>query len=307
MTTITMPKLRSTIHEAPAGHEKRWLDSLIEQAMSCRDTEIPCDPVSVLLTPNLAEAVLARNSHNRKKRDGRVATIATDIEEERFMHTAECIAFDWNGVLINGQHRPQAVLRSGKPIRVMLAFGLGPETQKYIDSQAPRSAGDCLSVLGYANGNELAAISGWLQKWERDNEIPTNSTRKATRGQKIDYVEEQAERIVRALTSVPSKPTVVSRSVLATCYARFIQHTDPAIVDRFVHVLVSGENLQAGDPILIARNWLIADKQKDPKKRDIGHENKQFDLLVQTWNAWRRGETVHRRFTLRGMLQAVEA
>lgn len=287
---MTFPTLNATVHVPPEGAEEEFLAAMIAQEGEAR----------VLLTPALAKAALSRNTHNRKMRQARVETLATDLRDGRWIYTGEGIAFDRNGVLLNGQHRNEMVVRTGIAAPVLMVFGLSPEAQKYIDAGASRTSADVISLMGYQNANEVNAVSAFLQKWERDNEIPTNSGRKATRGQRIEYVEDQGDRIVSALTAIPNTRKLVSRSILATLYARLIKGSPVEVVDQFLNTLVSGENLSAGDPILTARNTLLGWNGKKV------HANKYFDLLVQAWNAWRRGES-KKAYVLRGTLHAVEA
>lgn len=291
---MTFPKLNPEFLSVP---DDRVHDYLLDRVAQVGEER-------VTLTPALAAAILEMNTNNRPLREARVETLATEVREGRFMYTGETISFLSNGALSNGQHRCRTVIKTGVAVPALLVYGLDPEAQKYQDSQAPRSSADVIGMMGFRNANEVNAISGYLQKWERDNEIPTNSGRKATRGQRIEYVEDQGERITAALDALPATKgkALASRSILGTCYARFTKATDPRQVSQFINALLTGENLAADDPILVARNTLLGWQGQ----KGI-HANKYFDLIVQAWNAWRRGERVKRAFSLRGTLHAVEA
>ena len=105
-----------------------------------------------IITPEFAERLLERNTSNRNLRRDHVATLARDMTEGawRLNNDAICIAAD--GTLINGQHRLNAIIASGKPIKMMVAEGFSPDAYKVLDGGAKRSVADQLSIT-----TELAA------------------------------------------------------------------------------------------------------------------------------------------------------
>lgn len=73
------------------------------------------------VTPDKArEFLLCNYKHNRPLRQGHVAFLAREIQEGRFMPTAEIHLVYCNGepVLVNGQHTCAAIIKSGKTVRI---------------------------------------------------------------------------------------------------------------------------------------------------------------------------------------------
>jgi hypothetical protein len=105
-----------------------------------------------IITPEFAERLLERNTSNRNLRRDHVNTLARDMSEGawRLNNDAICIAND--GTLLNGQHRLNAIIKAGKPIKMLVAEGFSPETYKVLDGGAKRSVADQLNIT-----NELAA------------------------------------------------------------------------------------------------------------------------------------------------------
>lgn len=105
-----------------------------------------------IITPEFAERLLEKNTSNRNLRRDHVATLARDMAEGawRLNNDAICIAND--GTLLNGQHRLNAIIKAGKPIKMLVAEGFAPETYKVLDGGAKRSVADQLNIT-----NELAA------------------------------------------------------------------------------------------------------------------------------------------------------
>lgn len=110
-----------------------------------------------MITPEMAEQWLNRNTHNRPIRQSRVDEYARDMAAGRWQMTGEAIKFDTDGALLDGQHRLWGIVEAGEPIRMMIVTGLAPESQSVMDTGAKRSAGDALHLGGIANGNIVAA------------------------------------------------------------------------------------------------------------------------------------------------------
>lgn len=90
------------------------------------------------------------------------------------------IAFDTNEDLINGQHRLEAVRRSGKSIRFNVSYGWDPDTIKFLDQGKPRSIGQLLHMAGVSNGNAtastVAAVARVAFRGRRPNLTLTQTT-----------------------------------------------------------------------------------------------------------------------------------
>lgn len=105
-----------------------------------------------IITPEYAERLLEKNTSNRNLRRDHVNNLARDMSEGawRLNNDAICIAND--GTLLNGQHRLNAIIKAGKPIKMLVAEGFSPDSYKVLDGGAKRSVADQLNIT-----NELAA------------------------------------------------------------------------------------------------------------------------------------------------------
>lgn len=95
------------------------------------------------ISPEIAtEWLKLNNDSNRKLR------IATVEKYSRFMQAGEwilndqCISFDTENKLLNGQHRLQAIIASGVTIKSLVATDMDTETFKYTDQGSNRSIMD---------------------------------------------------------------------------------------------------------------------------------------------------------------------
>lgn len=100
------------------------------------------------VTPAIAEKWLALNRKNRPLSKSTAKTYAAEIKRGEWMMNAEAIKFDWNGKLVDGQHRLSAVVLAGRSIDVLVARNLDPEAFKTIDTGRARGGADILALRG---------------------------------------------------------------------------------------------------------------------------------------------------------------
>ena len=118
--------------------------------------------------PDLAEEWLQRNRRNRRIRDERVERYAEQITGGEWMLSPDAIAFDYNGKLINGQHRLKAIIKAEMPARFMVATGLQPGAFKISDVGVKRTGGDILRIEGFKNPEEMASATRLMVLWSQD-------------------------------------------------------------------------------------------------------------------------------------------
>jgi hypothetical protein len=90
-----------------------------------------------------AEWLTEGNYDNRKLRNGTVDNLVTALEQGNIVQTGEAITFDVRGRLVNGQHRLNAIARSGITWRkALVVFGAPVEARTVVDTHASRSFAD---------------------------------------------------------------------------------------------------------------------------------------------------------------------
>lgn len=119
----------------------------------------------VLVTPKMAAAWLKFNTNNRKIAPLHESSLRRDLRNNRFLVTHQGIAFDWNGVLVDGQHRLEMIVAERKPVYLLVVRGVDPETREVIDCGKVRSLADSLSISDgdeAPDKNELAVLKRLL-------------------------------------------------------------------------------------------------------------------------------------------------
>ncbi len=101
--------------------------------------------MAVTITPEIAAAMLATSTGNRKMRAPYVERLANAMARGEWRVTNQGIGFDTTGALRDGHHRLSACVRSGVPIRSMVVMGMPNTAYEVIDTGALRNYGDRLN------------------------------------------------------------------------------------------------------------------------------------------------------------------
>lgn len=122
------------------------------------------------ISPEKAGRWLENNRRNRPVSKDVVDAYARDMIARQWVPTHQGIAFNDKDELIDGQHRLQAIVKSGVTVRMMVTFGLpsviaGREmtTMDCVDRGRPRSVADQLKIQhGMRDGGVLASMCAAL-------------------------------------------------------------------------------------------------------------------------------------------------
>ena len=100
----------------------------------------------MLVGPELADKWLATDSNNRKLMNEKVHRYAALIHSEDWVasQAIQPVCIDWNGNLIDGQHRLHAIIETGIAVVIDVVFGCDPELKRYIDTGASRTIAQIL-------------------------------------------------------------------------------------------------------------------------------------------------------------------
>lgn len=100
------------------------------------------------VSPELAKQFLETMGNNRRLKERKVRELVKAMKDGKFRKTHQGIAFSPSGVLIDGQHRLQAIIRSGETIELNVSFGVEEDTLHAVDVGTKRSAADLYEFLG---------------------------------------------------------------------------------------------------------------------------------------------------------------
>lgn len=243
----------------------------------------------IVVTPKLAAAMLERNTRNRPKRDRDVDDWSGEQSAGRWLTTHQGIGFDRNGVLVDGQHRLEAIIDSGVEVRMPVAVGLDPAVFDVIDTGRKRSTQDALALLGEGRTTLMASIMrlGYLY----DNDMTELGIRyRVQTAALMDYVKGREE-LIRAAAEFAGKIRAAKTMVgSAAGTAHYLLHRDlpkraHRMVDAFLEATLDGVGLTRDDACYVLR-------------RVCGNTNNRRDaithlaLVLKAWSQYSQGRKV---------------
>lgn len=246
------------------------------------------------VTPAQAEAWLGKNHGNRNQRGNKIATYARDMKAGNWKVTGDSIKFDWNGRLIDGQHRLEAVIVAGVSLQMLVVRGLDPDTQGVLDVNAKRSPADALRFAGVqAHVNVLPSMARIDRAWS-NGRIRTSASAfggldtEMSNTEVVQWVslnEDAADsaayssRIYKDLLATPSP---LAYAIMRT--GRVDMNASLEFWDSTSEMRTDG----VGDPRL---TLIKALKRLDDSKR-TKLAAPQLSFFFRSWNAWRDGKRI---------------
>lgn len=125
--------------------------------------------VLMVATPAWAAEVLGTCNTRNRKLSAAWNRLRSAIVRGAWKLNGECIVFDADGVLVDGQHRLHAIAQSGRAVPVLVVYGVDPESFATFDQGKKRSASDVLSTdADYCEhpGTTASALA-WLVRKEQ--------------------------------------------------------------------------------------------------------------------------------------------
>lgn len=110
------------------------------------------------ITPETARELLKYNTRNRAVRSKVVNDYAQQMIKGLWQLNGEPIIISDTNVVLDGQHRLQAIVMSKTTQRMLVVTGISANAFRTIDTGLTRTAGDIMNINGVPNGNSVAAL-----------------------------------------------------------------------------------------------------------------------------------------------------
>lgn len=239
------------------------------------------------VSPTKAKKILEGNTMNRNLRPRVVENYARDMEEGRWSDAGDPIRINCDeNLLLDGQHRLHAVIKSGKTIPMVIARGVPRISMLNIDTGTKRTFSDNLGILGYKNKNNLAAAIRWCVLYEDPERKPYRFA--ATNTEMMEWFTKHP-RIEDATNRVANSKSPQTRGIGTILIALAFDASKPDF-ELFFHQLTKGEDIRDGDPVYALRRYVEntalmgAGYSKPP---EIMH-----GITIKAWNAFIQGQSV---------------
>lgn len=112
---------------------------------------------AMMVTPEMAERFLTKNTQNRKLDQNRVQRYANEMRGGFWILNGESIAFDNEGTLVNGQHRLAAVIKAGIEVPFLVVQNVPTKSFLVTDTGKNRTSGDVFGINGTPSAKTTAA------------------------------------------------------------------------------------------------------------------------------------------------------
>jgi len=238
------------------------------------------------ITPALAEQWLKMNTNNRLVREAHVVALSKAMLAGEWKLNGDTIRMN-SSLLLDGQHRLMAVVRSGVTIQSLVVTGVSSDVFDTIDKGRKRTTGDTLHLRGEKHASLLAGTARALIELEScsmvilarsDKEIVDCINRHPSARDVISH--NCGTRALRKLKIYPPSLYMAIR-VLAS-------EKDKTLADLFFAHIDDGDVFQPDEPVSILRERLI-----ETRSTSRAHTREAVAILtIKAWNATRAGKKV---------------
>jgi len=261
------------------------------------------------ITPTKAKEYLLLRGANRVLSDGKVLEYAIAMEQGQWSLNGETIKFDDEGKLFDGQHRLEACVLAKVPFETYVARGISDErAMATVDTGKARSHTDVWSIAGHKNAAAISTIALMFYMVEHGRvswsgyggrRIPRNSPVAAglkkvpqfagnvRKDELLAWAEPFMPELDRAACAVYTHKQRIAGPQAAGALYLYAHRKDPGEALSFLKDLSQGVGLNKGDPVLTAREHLIA--------RSVGARLPRtyvLGVLIKAWNARRDGRQI---------------
>lgn len=246
------------------------------------------------ITPELAAELLTINTNNRPPNKRIVTFYANQMTAGQWKeNTGEAIKVAKSGVLLDGQQRLMAIVKSGVTVKMLIISDLEDSVFDVLDTGKPRNAGDVFELSSVKSANRVAAIirryrlykAGYLTENASGSDKTHTSNALLLSAYYIreefwQYSCQLSGRLYEAFSGV------LNASEIGFLYAIFYD-ISPEQAEPFLTQLATGESIQ-NSSILLVRNMLIKNKLSI---RSVPTSIARA-WIIKAWNAYRNGNVL---------------
>jgi hypothetical protein len=254
----------------------------------------------ITVTALKAEEFLEKNSKNRPIKPENISFIAAQLKSGNWNLGPDAIAFDWNGKMINGQHRCMACIETGISFKSNVMYGLHPDAFNTIDTGVKRSGGDALSAHDVTQPMLKSAIIKMLLEYKKGKSAANSSNEsskklKMTNQHVVDFYLKHKNKVEDASTMgsyVYCAPNHLFSASVIGFFAFIFNEIDVDDCNRFFEMFRGGEDLKKGNPLYALRIYLFADANATKKYT----KRAKYAMMIEAWNAFRTPKKTISRF-----------
>ncbi|PHR23599.1 MAG: hypothetical protein COA36_16845 [Desulfotalea sp.] len=240
------------------------------------------------VTPKIAREMLSMNEINRNLNDRHVLFLSKEMKNGNWMFDGSPIKFSKDGLLLDGQHRLSAIIRSNTTQKFLIVIGISNDAFKVMDTGKLRSSADALNIKGVPSYTTVAACAKFIlnnqkgRRWAGGDE-KTSTTEIITwyeNNKEIIELIKDGSRLQSLFSNIMTKAPIAS-------WLYLFGEVDSKDASLFMNKLCTGLDLEINSPIFLLRKRLTEDKIN---KYKIPMKDKTA-LMIKAWNYHRLGKT----------------
>ena len=245
------------------------------------------------ITPEVARIMLGTNKeNNRALNEKTVKFYAHQMTSGQWKLTGEAIKISSAGVLIDGQHRLNALIRANKSIDFLIVYDIDDSAFAYIDTGLTRSPGDLFKISGIDHYNVKSSIvsayiglcKGVKSSHMKEVFVTKNDVLKTYRENQTIFDE-----ITHTATACYSKRRMMLQSQIGGIAAYLIlskKHRPERVLSFFKQLF----QIQQSENKTID---VLRDKLIDAKLTNVIMSYKfRLAIIAKTWNCFVRGKEI---------------
>ncbi len=255
------------------------------------------------ITPDRAEELLEANTTNRPLSRPLVRSFADAMRRGEWLVTHQGIAFDANGVLVDGQHRLAAIIEADRAVELTVFTDVPEGTFDVLDIGKRRTAADVLAIEGEKNSTMLAAMVRTVWLYNNRADLNWSGGAAGVSNHQIVQTLDQNPKLRDFLgvgEQISAATGMIKSAAGAASY--LVEHANRrANFGPWYDGIVDGAGLRKGDPRLQFRRVMF-----NMARRHTGQALRRRDtrehvaLYIKAFNAWHTREPLaHLRFNPR--------
>lgn len=241
------------------------------------------------ITPSIARSMLERNVRNRDLM--RFELVSKALTSGEWALNGATIVFSDEGVLLDGQHRLTACVKTGVPFDTVVVRGVKGRQQMTMDVGAKRKVADFLKMDGYKDASAVASIGNAIYRADvlgLESSFTLAFGERGTLMTTTDFIEDNYEGRIRPI--LPSVRSVsrayrgVHKSTLGVLFDQFRKAGDDEL-EAFVSQLVGRR--EPCETVALLKSRLTENAMKTTGKLP---QKVIAALIVKAWNSFMTGD-----------------
>ena len=255
------------------------------------------------ITPSRAVELLAANTTNRPLSKAVVRSFAEAMRRGDWVVTHQGIAFDVNGVLVDGQHRLAAIIEADRPVALTVFTDVSEGAFDVLDTGKRRNGADVLAIEGEKSSSMLAAMVRTVWLYENRPDLNWSGGAAAVTNHQIVQTLEQHPAL-REFTGIGEQIAVATGMIKSAAGAGsylVAQASTPGVLEDWYAGIIDGAGLARSDPRLLFRRVMFSMTRKQAGQVMRRRDNREHvALYLKAFTAWRTSEPISQlRFTSR--------